>query len=382
MTTQNPMALGLDYMRQLGASQAQIQNTQDARQMAQLRQAQEQRAAQTFDTNQQTLQQQQEEAERKQFFDLLSNVQKSIPDPAMRFQAMQQSPFAQSEGFEQYITPETLTDEGIGMMLAASPYQATEEETGLNFGTVNPRDYTPQSLAKYQQTGNYEDLERYYPLKQTVIAGTTYFSDDQGNLFLPAQPGIASGQANGADAQPSQESTVMTPEEQAKADADRRAEIKRAEAEVESESSEAQEMRRLKELELQRTAELIDRLLQSKNLGKISGAETGVPLVGGAQAMFAQDELNDLKSLTNLLTMGNLGRMSGVLSESDIKLIANAASGIGMNNAGTPISEGRLREILSQIKSRLPSASPGQTQQSQPQDQADQPKVVNWSDMQ
>ena len=60
----------------------------------------------------------------------------------------------------------------------------------------------------------------------------------------------------------------------------------------------------------------------------------------------------DLKELENLLTLGNLGRMTGVLSESDIRILANAASGIS-----TTASEDRMREKLGQIQERL-SANP------------------------
>jgi hypothetical protein len=56
----------------------------------------------------------------------------------------------------------------------------------------------------------------------------------------------------------------------------------------------------------------------------------------------------DLKELKDLLTMTNLGRLTGVLSNSDIDLIANAASGIDPR-AGEP----RMIASLSQIEGRL-----------------------------
>lgn len=92
----------------------------------------------------------------------------------------------------------------------------------------------------------------------------------------------------------------------------------------------------------------------------------------------------NIKELQDLLTMSNLGRMTGVLSESDIKLIANAASGLNMR-----ASEGRmaikLKDIQDRIAQRFPDLAasifterPDQSAIGQQPDQAsDQPIVVN-----
>jgi hypothetical protein len=62
----------------------------------------------------------------------------------------------------------------------------------------------------------------------------------------------------------------------------------------------------------------------------------------------AADFKADLEEFQNLLTMANLGRMTGVLSESDIRLIASASSGISET-----ASEERMREKISAIQTRI-----------------------------
>lgn len=72
----------------------------------------------------------------------------------------------------------------------------------------------------------------------------------------------------------------------------------------------------------------------------------------------------NLKELENLLTLGNLNRMTGVLSESDIRILANAASGLS-----TEASEPRMIQKLQEIQARL-SQNPAvmqALQQGQPQ---------------
>jgi hypothetical protein len=62
----------------------------------------------------------------------------------------------------------------------------------------------------------------------------------------------------------------------------------------------------------------------------------------------ASDFKADLEEFRNLLTMSNLGRMTGVLSESDIRLIASASSGISET-----ASEERMREKIIAIRERI-----------------------------
>jgi len=86
---------------------------------------------------------------------------------------------------------------------------------------------------------------------------------------------------------------------------------------------------------------------------------------------------SDLQELQSLLTMANLGRMTGVLSESDIKLIGQAASGLNSR-----ASEQRMREKLAEIKTRLEGRLGIQQQANQAPAQApematEKPMVIN-----
>ena len=263
---------------------------------------------------------------------------------------------------------------GIGVGITALGGQEAYDnfigkDSGPKIGTYNPRDYTPESFAQFRESGDPSVLKRYYAMQPTEIGGTTYFRDDQGNLFLPASPQVQAAAdqegSGGAEPQPQGDAEEgatpggepLTPEAQRSGRAETVAAETRARegaaAEVEEGTPEAQERRRLQIEETSRALERVERLLNSDNLGKITGPETQIPIIGGAQASMARDELNDLQVLGNLLTMTNLGRMTGVLSESDIRLISSAASGMDIGESGTPISEERLRDTLRQIKDRM-----------------------------
>ena len=90
--------------------------------------------------------------------------------------------------------------------------------------------------------------------------------------------------------------------------------------------------------------------------GTIEGDQDGPSITtflpGGASPEQVQDFSDDFKNLNNLLTVGNLGRMTGVLSESDIALIRDAAS--GLNRTSSPdLLKIRMRAIEKVIVNRL-----------------------------
>lgn len=104
--------------------------------------------------------------------------------------------------------------------------------------------------------------------------------------------------------------------------------------------------------EMTRLYDLSDSLLSNET--GLSGA-TGpisarLPFVGGVAStrQSVSDFKADLEEFRNLLTMSNLGRMTGVLSESDIRLIASASSGISET-----ASEERMREKITAIRQRI-----------------------------
>ena len=101
-------------------------------------------------------------------------------------------------------------------------------------------------------------------------------------------------------------------------------------------------------VELQRAFVVAQRMANNTDgMAGATGLDASLPSLRAATREFEAD----LKELTSLLTMANLGRLTGVLSNSDILLIANSASGIDPK-AG----ESRMMASLSEISDRLARA--------------------------
>jgi hypothetical protein len=129
----------------------------------------------------------------------------------------------------------------------------------------------------------------------------------------------------------------------------RRAEVELANAEQtgQTKAAETTERNTMVSNELIRAYELANNLRNRPGLsGAVGPIQGRMPVFNEAKA----DARADLKELGNLLTMANLGRMTGVLSESDIRLIASAASGLDET-----ASDARAIEKLNEIVSRLGS---------------------------
>lgn len=149
-------------------------------------------------------------------------------------------------------------------------------------------------------------------------------------------------------------------------EARRQAQEGRAVATAEQEEEEAQEKRTLAKNEmLMALGVLQGRLLNTNVYGdSVYNAATGPiegrgdsasylsMIPGGASMQQVQNFVDDFNNLNNLLTVGNLGRMSGVLSESDIKLIRDAASGL-QRTSDPKLLKTRMRVIEGIILNRL-----------------------------
>lgn len=86
--------------------------------------------------------------------------------------------------------------------------------------------------------------------------------------------------------------------------------------------------------------------------GSAEGASLTTYLPGGASPQEVQSFADDFDNLNSLLTMGNLGRMTGVLSESDIRLIRDAASGL-KRTSDPALLRARMIEIERILSNRL-----------------------------
>jgi hypothetical protein len=97
--------------------------------------------------------------------------------------------------------------------------------------------------------------------------------------------------------------------------------------------------------ELIRAYELAEGLRNRPGLsGAVGPIQGRMPVFDPAKA----DARADMKELGNLLTMANLGRMTGVLSESDIRLIASASSGLD-EMASDERAIAKLNEIVERL---------------------------------
>jgi len=128
--------------------------------------------------------------------------------------------------------------------------------------------------------------------------------------------------------------------------------LERAQAELanavqtgEAKTAEASDRDMIIKNELIRAYELANSLRNKPGLsGAVGPIQGRLPVFREATA----DARADLQELGNLLTMANLGRMTGVLSESDIRLIASAASGLD-----AVASDARAIQKLNEIVERL-----------------------------
>lgn len=132
---------------------------------------------------------------------------------------------------------------------------------------------------------------------------------------------------------------------------------------AERETQEFENVQKMKEAEMMQLYGLADRLLDPSIYGdKVYVAATGPlesmsPMLGAAMTFGAdyQDVTNfrnDIQFLKDIATLDNLGRMTGVLSESDIKLLSQAATGIELSSDPQVLQQ-RLRYIKDKIQKKL-----------------------------
>lgn len=194
--------------------------------------------------------------------------------------------------------------------------------------------YTPKLVeiggAKYMQVGT--DL--YNPQTMAPVA-----TDESG---LPV------GAPVGATVQ------ALTPEAQQEQIAAGEAAKVKAKAMAEAEVTEAEEGEK-ETSQANQTIGVIDSILGSERLDNITGLSGALPF----SLPGTQDLLGQVQQLKSLLTANNLGIMSGVLSESDMKIIQGLSNDIIIdtdeqgNVTRIKGSEKGTRKKLKQIKDKL-----------------------------
>lgn len=94
---------------------------------------------------------------------------------------------------------------------------------------------------------------------------------------------------------------------------------------------------------------LTESIAGNKNLGMVTGVAALTPTLNPE----SQDIINQANQLLALLTAENLKLMSGVLSETDIKMLRDLSSGLNVSEKGIKGSEQAIRVRLNDIASKL-----------------------------
>lgn len=113
-------------------------------------------------------------------------------------------------------------------------------------------------------------------------------------------------------------------------------------------------------------------LADNPKLGSVTGVSAMTPTFNPE----SQDIINQANQLLALLTADNLKLMSGVLSETDIKMLRDLSSGLNVSEKGIKGSEQAVRARLSDIAQKLEMSIGGKQAPSQQQS-----NVVDWGSM-
>jgi hypothetical protein len=114
-------------------------------------------------------------------------------------------------------------------------------------------------------------------------------------------------------------------------------------------------------------------LANNANLGSVTGIAAMTPTFNPE----SQDIINQANQLLALLTADNLKLMSGVLSETDIKMLRDLSSGLNVSEKGIKGSEQAVRARLSDISQKLEKSIGGKQAPAQQQT----PAARNESDI-
>lgn len=213
-------------------------------------------------------------------------------------------------------------------------------QKGPSIGTYNPRDYTTQSFAEFTKTGDPAVLERYASQRSVDIGGVPHVFDPARGGYYPARvSGGGQAPVTSRDVAAS-EAEITRGRETAKQD------VKSASPAEQREQRKAIKETRSELMGAEDTLSQVDNILGNEEyIDALTGVRGKIPGVPGTSGFDAEVAFDRLK---NSLTLENLGKMSGVLSESDIKILASEAGGIepGMSREALVGRMNRIRDVL------------------------------------
>ena len=203
-----------------------------------------------------------------------------------------------------------------------------------------------QNLSLYDQAIAAGDTDRAELIKRNIDPYSRSFSGGMGagEARLATEQGLNPilGQREAGKIQ----ATEQTSTGQAKLQQEQQAVAKGQSA------VDADKEQKAKALEASKEAlRLTESIMNNKNLGSVTGANALTPTVMPE----SQDLINQANQLLALLTAENLKLMSGVLSETDIKMLRDLSSGLNVSDKGIKGSEQAIRARLTDIASKLRS---------------------------
>lgn len=199
------------------------------------------------------------------------------------------------------------------------------------------------------------------PARQTYQdrMGVTRYRDTGRTVYEESEAGMSSAQPT-AQAQPAQTGATQTlpqddylaglsPVDRRIAEAEQiERENKQAEFDREQRAAQEQEQMIINEA---KTAYMIAKELRDN----VAGLKGAVGPISSMLPSFKEDTVefqSKLDYLQSLLTLGNLGRMTGVLSESDLALLSKAASGLDVG-VGEAAFKQQLNTIIDDLEKGL-----------------------------
>jgi hypothetical protein len=287
-----------------------------------------------------------EQAQQKQAMQGVINYGKvveglaSIPDMAQRAKVLaQQVPMLEAAGIPTaQLTSMDLSDAGLKNVQAGIRPFLAKSQAQQAPSAIQTFDYYQDILQSDEATEEQKKAARIalkleggaktFTPKTVDIGGSKYLQVGT-EFFNPQtmQPVATDGQGipiSGGEA------SQLTPDMQRNMKAEDAASIASAtttaKIEANQGSTEALEVAGKKKAQAQKTLKVMDDILVSDNLDNITGITGLIPFNTGK----SKDLLGQVQQMKSLLTADNLGIMTGVLSESDIKIIEGLSNDIRM----------------------------------------------------
>lgn len=284
-----------------------------------------------------------------------------------------------------------------------------ESEQGPRFGTINPRDYTAESLAQYQQSGDFRDLQRYESQRSVDIGGVPHRFDPASGGWYPAEVnpgGGAAGGSPGGEPQPGAggDRRQITAEDVAQNEAERAAAVTKAQQAAKSEVDKASVQPKVRSAALAAKAK-VDRLsdlfdsVSSRVSNWTAGPGAALANIPASDARDLRADLDTIKAnmgfaeLQEMRDNSPTGGALGQVTEREIAFLQALVSNLEQSQSPEQLrrnlatakqavmdSWGRVSAAYEQQYGTPLAGAPAGDGQAAPKSQQ-QTSAVNWGDL-